>query len=99
MALVTIDLPAGGQIPAGERLTGTAPPGSVITLYAGSRILGTAQVGADGKWQFITPRDLPPADYDFKAVANDTSGAFLGESALVRIEVLPPLGLPITGGD
>ena len=95
----TINLPPGGQLPAGERLTGAAPPNSTVTIYAGSKALGTAQVGPDGAWQFIVPADLTPGDYDFKAAANDASGNLLGESLPVRIKILPPVGLPTTGGD
>lgn len=95
----TINLPPGGQLPAGERLTGTAPPNSTLTIFAGDKALGTAQVGPDGAWQFIVPADLAPGDYAFKAVANDASGNLLGESLPVRIKILPPVGLPTTGGD
>ena len=95
----TINLPPGSQLPAGERLTGTAPPNSTVTVYAGSKALGTAQVGPDGAWQFIVPADLAPGDYDFKVAANDASGNLLGESLPVRIKILPPVGLPTTGGD
>ena len=99
LAPPTINLPPDGQLPAGERLTGTAPPDSTVTLYAGDKALGAATVGPDGAWQFIVPTDLPPGDYDFRAVVNDTSGNLLGESLPVRIKILPPLGLPTTGGD
>ena len=95
----TINLPPGGQLPAGERLSGAAPPNSTVTVYAGSKALGTAQVGPDGAWQFIVPADLAPGDYDFKVAANDASGNLLGESLPVRIKILPPVGLPTTGGD
>ncbi|WP_423225118.1 Ig-like domain-containing protein [Candidatus Amarolinea aalborgensis] len=95
----TINLPPGGQLPAGERLTGAAPPNSTVTIYAGRKALGTAQVGPDGAWQFIVPADLTPGDYDFKVAANDASGNLLGESLPVRIKILPPVGLPTTGGD
>ena len=95
----TINLPPGGQLPAGERLTGTAPPNSTVTIFAEGKALGTAQVGPDGAWQFSVPADLTPGDYDFKAAANDASGNLLGESLPVRIKILPPVGLPTTGGD
>ncbi|MFZ1475477.1 MAG: Ig-like domain-containing protein [Anaerolineae bacterium] len=99
LAPPTINLPPGGQLPAGERLTGTAPPDSTVTLYAGDKTLGAATVGPDGAWQFSVPADLPPGDYDFRAVVNDASGNLLGESLPARIKILPSLGLPTTGGD
>ncbi|MBK9092324.1 MAG: hypothetical protein IPM84_06015 [Anaerolineae bacterium] len=99
LASPTINLPPGGQLPAGERLTGTAPPNSTVILYAGDKALGAATAGPDGSWQFIVPADLPPGDYDFRAVVNDASGNLLGESLPVRIKILPSLGLPTTGGD
>jgi len=95
----TINLPPGGQLPAGERLTGAAPPNSTVTIFAGDKALGVAQVGADGAWQFNVPADLTPGDYDFKVTAQDASGNLLGESLPVRIKILPPVGLPVTGGD
>ena len=99
LAPPTINLPPGGQLPAGERLTGTAPPNSTVTLYAGDKALGAATAGPDGAWQFSVPADLPPGDYDFRAVVNDASGNLLGESLPARIKILPSLGLPTTGGD
>jgi hypothetical protein len=32
---------------------GTADPGSIITVYDGTTILGTTKAGADGKWSFL----------------------------------------------
>ncbi|MFZ1402229.1 MAG: Ig-like domain-containing protein, partial [Anaerolineae bacterium] len=75
------------------------PPNSTVTLYAGDKALGAATAGPDGAWQFSVPADLPPGDYDFRAVINDASGNLLGESLPVRIKILPSLGLPTTGGD
>ena len=94
----TINLPPGGQHPAGERLTGTAPPNSTVTFYAGDKMLGVAVAGPDGTWQFVVPGDLAPGEYDFRAVAADAAGNLLGESLPARIKILPPLGLPVTGG-
>ena len=94
----TINLPPGGQLPAGERLTGTAPPNSTVTFYAGDKMLGVAVAGPDGTWQFVVPGDLAPGEYDFRAVAADAAGNLLGESLPARIKILPPLGLPVTGG-
>ncbi|KVP44111.1 hypothetical protein WJ87_31420, partial [Burkholderia ubonensis] len=54
-------------------MKGTAEPGSVVYIYDGTTLLGTAPVGADGTWEFASPT-LADGAHSFHTVVEDAAG-------------------------
>src|SRR5450759_2393680 len=54
--------------PALGSLAGSAPPGSVISIFDGNTLLGQVQAGADGLWRFPVPSTLSPGRHVLTAV-------------------------------
>ncbi|WP_058959341.1 Ig-like domain-containing protein, partial [Type-E symbiont of Plautia stali] len=55
------------------RLSGTAEPGSTVTISDGTTVLGTATVGANGTWSFSTPA-LGEGEHSLTATVKDQAG-------------------------
>ncbi|WP_237712974.1 Ig-like domain-containing protein [Serratia sp. M24T3] len=53
--------------------SGTAEPGSTVTVSDGDTILGTATVGTDGTWSFTTPT-LTDGDHSLTTTVTDAAG-------------------------
>lgn len=62
-------------------ITGTATKGSIVSIYDGNRLLGTATVGATGKWTFNSPT-LGAGRHSLVAVAFDGSNRSLASLVL-----------------
>jgi large repetitive protein len=102
-------LPQGTQWPSGMpvMLSGTAPPGSKVQVFANDKLIGETVAGQDGKWSLPLPA-LPPGNYFLTARAFGPDGVLLGESAPVKVSVVGPgtptvavqpavtAGLPVT---
>ncbi|MEY9884259.1 Ig-like domain-containing protein [Bradyrhizobium sp. USDA 329] len=73
-------------------VSGTAEAGSLIKLYEGTNLLGTATVASDGGWSVTTP-NLKQGSHTFTATAIDAAG---NTSALSQ-PIDPPIG-PHSGG-
>ncbi|WP_271586103.1 Ig-like domain-containing protein [Bradyrhizobium sp. CCBAU 53415] len=73
-------------------VSGTAEAGSLIKLYEGTNLLGTATVASDGGWSVTTP-NLKQGSHTFTATATDAAG---NTSALSQ-PIDPPIG-PHSGG-
>ncbi|MGT8858800.1 BapA/Bap/LapF family large adhesin [Enterobacter sp. 186315] len=56
-------------------LSGTGATGDIITIYNGTTVLGTAQVGEDGKWTWTPDEPLPNGTYNITLTATDKDGA------------------------
>ena len=58
------DLPQGTQWPSGMpvMLSGTAPPGSKVQVFANDKLAGETVAGQDGKWSLPQP-PLPKGDH------------------------------------
>jgi hypothetical protein len=67
-------------------LVGLATPGSVVTLFDGTTVLGTATVGAFGFWVFLSPA-LPAGSQTLFAEDTSASGVTGLASASVTITV------------
>ncbi|MCK1623305.1 family 16 glycosylhydrolase [Bradyrhizobium sp. 160] len=74
-------------------VSGTAEAGSLIKLYEGTTLLGTATVASDGDWSVTTP-NLKHGSHTFTATATDAAG---NTSALSQ-PIDPPIGSH-TGSD
>lgn len=68
-------------------VSGTAEAGSLIKLYEGTTLLGTATVANDGDWSVTTP-NLKHGSHTFTATATDAAG---NTSALSQ-PIDPPIG-------
>ncbi len=72
--------------------TGTGKPGDLIELRVDGVAVGTAVVGADGRWNVTPSADLPEGLHTFTAVAISPSGVESAASAgyLITVDTLPP---------
>ncbi|MCK6896213.1 BapA/Bap/LapF family large adhesin [Enterobacter bugandensis] len=55
-------------------LNGTGEPGSTITIFNGSDIIGTVAVPSSGLWSFTPPSQLADGTYVLTATATDAAG-------------------------
>jgi hypothetical protein len=86
-----------GQVAPGDVLTGTAPAGSQVQIYEGDTLIGGTTAGANGKWRFRLPGNLPTGQHEIHVVAVDQTGSPVSQSVVVTIEISPPRTLPVTG--
>ncbi|MGM8431684.1 BapA/Bap/LapF family large adhesin [Enterobacter cloacae] len=61
-------------------LNGTGEPGSTITIFNGSDIIGTVEVPSSGLWSFTPPSPLADGTYVLTATATDAAGNPSGQS-------------------
>lgn len=61
-------------------LNGTGEPGSTITIFNGSDIIGTVDVPSSGLWSFTPPSPLADGTYVLTATATDAAGNPSGQS-------------------
>ena len=106
-APIATDTPTNNNAPV---LSGSAEPGSAITVSDGDTVLGTATAGADGSWSFTTPT-LTEGSHSLTTQVTDLAGNVSPASAPVALTVdtLAPAmpgdvvlsndGAPIASGD
>jgi hypothetical protein len=68
-------------------LTGTAEPGSTVTIFINGQLAGTAQTNPMGVWQFTPPTRLADGRYEVKVNATDLAGNTGPDTALVPFSV------------
>lgn len=56
------------------QLTGTAEPGSTVTIYDGGIAIGTAVVASNGTWTFTPSVDLSESTHQITVRATDSAG-------------------------
>jgi len=84
----------GAQLVAGvSALSGTAPAGAAVRLFADDRLIGETVAGPDGKWNLPLPA-LAPGEHTLVVRAFGPDGALLAESAAVRVNVVAPTATP-----
>jgi hypothetical protein len=88
---------ANGQLSIGSVVKGKARPGSVVSIFNGDTLLGTATAGADGAWEFILPASLQAGAANLRAALLNSAGAVLAQSDTVRVQIVPAM-LPASGG-
>lgn len=82
ISAVTDDvLPVTGNVADGgstndtrPTLTGTAEPGSTVTIFDGTTPLGTVTANGSGNWTFTPPSALSTGNHPFTATATDVAG-------------------------
>jgi MYXO-CTERM domain-containing protein len=76
-------------------ITGTAEPGSTVSILMGNIEVGTAPVGSSGGWIFIPTAPFPEGASSVQARATDAAGNVGGASAARSFTVdLSPPGTP-----
>lgn len=74
-------------------LSGSGEPGSTVEIMLDGKSLGTATVGADGRWQF--PADMPDAgDFSLSVRSLAADGSVLAESEPQTLTVAAPTLMP-----
>ncbi|KOC28262.1 hypothetical protein GL58_00045, partial [Comamonas testosteroni] len=84
---------AGGTTDdATPTLSGTAEPGSTVSIYDGSTLLGTTTAGPDGIWTFTPFPPLTDGSHQLTATATDAAGNPSGPSASfgLTVDTTPP---------
>ncbi|MHC5351444.1 Ig-like domain-containing protein [Metapseudomonas furukawaii] len=71
---------------------GTAEKLSVVEIYNGKTLIGTARANSKGEWTFAPPFTLPDGDYSITAKASDYSGntGLASTAYKFSIDTLPP---------
>lgn len=77
-------------------ITGTAEPGSTITVYANNIIIGTTKADSSGNWIFEPVIDLPPGTYNLFFTATDATGNTSNPSIPITIVIDPNAPNPPT---
>jgi len=86
VAIPKLNLPAAGDFTAeGVKLSGTGQPGATVEVWDGATKIGTAVVGADGKWSLMGKLGEGPHKLTVRTV--DASGKTLNESPAVDVTV------------
>ncbi|MEC5518630.1 Ig-like domain-containing protein [Enterobacter hormaechei] len=68
-------------------INGTGEPGTTITLYSGTTVLGTALVSANGQWSITLESALPDGGHVLTATAVDANNNLSGTSNTWSITV------------
>ncbi|MTH48529.1 type I secretion C-terminal target domain-containing protein, partial [Escherichia alba] len=73
-------------------ISGTGEPGSTVTLYNGTTVIGSGTVNADGSWNIVPNPALAEGSYSFTAVAADPAGnrSQPSEAAALQIDTTAP---------
>jgi predicted Zn-dependent protease len=72
-SILSVDSTGTVHAVATPTFTGTAKPGTLITIVDGDTILGTVLVGSSGKWSFTSPK-LASGTHNIAVFATDSLG-------------------------
>jgi hypothetical protein len=74
-------------------LTGTAEAGSVVSIFDGATLLGTAITTGAGTWSFTPPTTLADGTHGLTAIATNAAGTPSAASAAytVTVDTAPPV--------
>ncbi|WEJ82968.1 BapA/Bap/LapF family large adhesin [Kluyvera intermedia] len=61
-------------------ISGTAEPGSTVTIYDGNNVIGTVTAGTDGQWGFIPTTPLGDGSHTISTTVTDAAGNVSGAS-------------------
>jgi hypothetical protein len=77
----------------GVSISGRGTPKSLVRLYLDGRFIGSAEVGADGRWLFLPRTDIRPGTYTLRADQSgpDDKVTARAEIPFARAEVGPAL--------
>jgi large repetitive protein len=81
-------IPNGGQTAdTHPSMSGTGKAGDIVTLYDAGKAIGSAVVGADGKWTIKPTADLSNGSHDVYAIEKNAAGAQSQASDHVKFTV------------
>ncbi len=72
---------------AAPTLTGSAEPGSTVTLLDGATAIAAVTAGADGSWTFTPATPLGDGVHDITATATDAAGNTGAASAVLEVTI------------
>ncbi|WP_432700889.1 Ig-like domain-containing protein [Kluyvera cryocrescens] len=75
-------------------ISGTAEPGTTVTIKDNGNIIGTVTVGTDGQWGFIPNSALGEGSHAITTIVSDAAGNASTESPAFNLEV--DTGVPAT---
>ncbi|NBR07985.1 MAG: adhesin, partial [Planctomycetes bacterium] len=93
--------PSGPTSNSQPPISGTGEPGSTITLYDGSSLVGTAIVNANGTWSITPTSPLADGTHTFTSTATDGAGNVSLSSSPINITIdtvnpLPPVVVSVS---
>ena len=80
-------------------ISGTAEASSLVSVFAGTSLIGRATAAADGAWSFTPDHSLAPGTHALTAKASDTAGN-TGVASASSAHTVTAAGLsflPVTG--
>jgi len=83
----TLADPSARTTPGEPVVSGTAPANSLVSVYKGSSLVGTATASASGDWMYMFGTALPQGTYALTATATDAAGDVSAASAPVTVTV------------
>lgn len=94
IAAPTLTLPSGPTTAGSITLSGAGTPGAQVDVLVDGKSVGTAKVGADGKWSL--PIDLLAGAHEITVNALDSGGNVVAAAGPARLEVAPARAPAIT---
>jgi hypothetical protein len=93
----TLTSNSGAAIPDGAttntlipHINGRGVAGDIITVYDGTKALGTAKVAADGTWTFLPSANLSQGSHSFNVTETNAAGAS-GHSDATTVSMVTPV--------
>ncbi|MEB5974917.1 Ig-like domain-containing protein, partial [Pantoea dispersa] len=85
-------------------LSGKGTPGSTVRVYDNGQLIGSAQVGNDGQWQFKPSNPLSDAHHDISFSEVNPDGIESAQSEPIRLDIdtqppAIPVGVTIVDGN
>ncbi|HGH3371016.1 TPA: BapA/Bap/LapF family large adhesin [Kluyvera cryocrescens] len=73
-------------------LSGTAEPGTTVTIYDGTNVIGTVKVGDDGQWGFMPGTPLADGIHHITTTVTDAAGNVSAPSPdfVLGVDVMAP---------
>jgi hypothetical protein len=93
--------PSGPTSNSQPPISGTGEPGSIINLYDGPSLVGTAIVNGDGTWSITPTSPLADGTHTFTSTATDGAGNVSPTSSPINITIdtvnpLPPVVVSVS---
>ena len=89
-----VTTPVNGTVTTNNHppISGTAEPGSTVSVYLDGNLAGTAVANAQGQWTFSTPTALADGTYEVTAAATDPGGntSVRGTASRFTVDSLAP---------
>ncbi|QIN60592.1 Bacterial Ig domain protein [Caballeronia sp. SBC1] len=84
----------GSTTDAHPNISGTGKAGDTITVYDGSKVIGSVVIGADGKWSIKPTTDLSVGTHDIYAIETNLAGTPSAQSDHTALTVTTGIAPP-----